>query len=78
MNQSIAEANKFLDSLKFGQWYSSQMNPLLVESVHVETTTDQIKTTKNTHKYEFVVMTYYLDEHELAIANKKSSNMLSS
>ena len=77
MNKALAKANKFLDTLRFGQWYSTQMNPLLSENTHVETDRNGTKTTTNTHKYEWIVVTYYLDENELAMANKKASNLLS-
>ncbi len=77
MDKAIEDANKFLDTLKFGQWYSTQMNPLLSSTNNVEISHDGIKTIDNTHKYEWVVVTYYLDENELALVNKKASNLLS-
>lgn len=77
MNAAIEKANKFLTTLKFGQWYSTQMNPLLAISTKVETNDDGTKTIIDYHKYEWVVVTYYLDETELAMANKKASNLLS-
>lgn len=77
MNKALEEANKFLSTLKFGQWYSTQMNPLLAATSNIEVKHEGTKTTDNTHRYEWIVVTYYLDEYELAQLNKKQGNLLS-
>lgn len=79
MSECIDLENKFLSTLKYGQWYSTQMNPVLRTTTNTETKDgNDIKITVNKYEYEYVLMTYYLDDNELNHTKKLQGNMLSS
>ena len=78
IDECINKENEFLKSLKFGQWYSTQVNPIVHQTTNTETKDgDNIKMTVNKYVYEFVVMTYYLEESELNQSKKLASNPFS-
>ena len=78
---AIEQNNIFCSLLKRGQWYSTQVNPILLNTENIQTKSGVFRkttTTNNKHEYAYAVVTYYLSIEDLDTSVKQTGTNLSS